>query len=131
MKQWLGKLSNNYKTALFSLIVVIIAFLGLLFGYFVNQPDLPNGLLAGGLLGVVSYFLLGLVDKADEEKEKPVWSIVFTIVRYICIAGLIVVSALLQYKYSLKVMNPFTVLGGYIISLITYIIILLVERNRV
>lgn len=131
MKQWLVKLSNNYKTAIISLFIVIVAFLSLLFGYFTNQPDLPNGVLAGGLLGVISYFLLGVVDKIDEKKEKPVWTIVITVVRYLCIAALIVVAALLKYRQSLNVMNPFTVLGGYFISLVVYIIVLLVERKHV
>ena len=131
MKQWLNNLSSYYKTAFLSLIAVIIAYLGLLFGYFINQPDLPNGLLAGGLLGVISYFFLGVVDKIDEQKEKPVWSIVITIVRYLCIAALVAIAALLQYKYSLKVMNPFLVVGGYLISLIFYILVVLKEKKHV
>ena len=131
MKQWLNKLSIYYKTAFLSLIAVIIAFLGLLFEYFINQPDLPNGLIAGGMLGVVSYFFLGVVDRIDEQREKPIWSIVITIVRYLLIAALVTVAALLQYKYSIKVMNPFMVVGGYFISLIFYIIVALKERKHV
>ena len=83
------------------------------------------------MLGVVSYFFLGVVDRIDEQREKPIWSIVITIVRYLLIAALVTVAALLQYKYSIKVMNPFMVVGGYFISLIFYIIVALKERKHV
>ena len=128
---WFNKLSNSFKTAVLSLLVTIIVFLGLIFGYFINQPDLPNGILAGGLLGSLSYLLIGIAEKIDEKKRLPIWTIVFTIIRFILIAALVAVSAYLQFKLGYKVMNVFTVVGGYAISLIIYIVITLLEKKHV
>ena len=128
---WFNKLSSSFKTALLSLLVTVVTFLGLLFGYFINQPDLPNGVLAGGLLGSISYLLIGIAERIDEKKRLPVWTIVFTVIRFVLIAALVVVSACLQFKLGYKVMNVFAVVGGYAISLIIYIVISLIEKKHV
>ena len=131
MKKWFIDLSNPYKTAFVSLIVVIVVFCSLVFGYFINYPGLPNGLLAGGLIGCLSYFTIGLADKIDEEKQKPVFTIVVQVVRYLLISALIVLAVLLEFKYQQRYLNVFTVIGGYMISLVIYIIISLLERQHV
>ena len=131
MKKWFMNLTNTYKASFISIIIIIIIFLALLFGYFVNMMDLPNGLLAGGVVGSLSYLAMGLVDKFDKNKEKPILTIVVTIIRYILIGGLIVLAAFLQFKLNYRILNVFTVLGGYLVALITYVVILLIERKHV
>ena len=131
MKKWFVNLSTSQKTVFISLIVVMIAFFGLMFGYFVGLMGLPNGLLAGGFLGIMFYIFLGLTEKRDSENKKPVWTIVLTIVRFIFIGALVALSALLEYQVGLKIMNVFTVLGGYFISLITNLVIVLMEKKNV
>ena len=128
---WFNKLSGSFKTAVLSLLVTIIIFLGLIFGYFINQPDLPNGVLAGGLLGSISYLLIGIAEKIDEKKRLPIWTIIFTVIRFILIAALVVISAYLQFKLGYKAMNVFAVVGGYAISLIICIVISLIEKKHV
>lgn len=128
---WFNKLFSAFKAALLSLIVTVVVFLGMLFGYFINQPDLPNGVLAGGLLGSLSYLLIGIAERIDEKKRLPIWAIVFTVIRFLLIATLVIVSALLQFKLGYKVMNVFTVLGGYFITLIIYIVISVIEKKHV
>lgn len=128
---WFIKLSSSFKVAIISALLTVIAFLALMFGYFVNQPDLPNGVLAGGALGSLTYLLLGIVARFDDDRKLPILTIVVTVVRFILIAALLLVAALLQYQYEYKVMNVFAVLGGYIISLIVYIVILLIEKKHV
>ena len=127
----MSKLTSTYKTALISAIIVVIVYASLCFGYFIKLPDLPNGLIAGGLLGSLSYLTLGLADSVDKKKEKPILSIVITIIRFLLIAALIVLAALLEYKMGYRVLNVFTVVGGYSISLVTYLIILLIEKKHV
>ena len=128
---WFNKLSSSFKTALLSLLVTIVIFFGLIFGYFINQPDLPNGVLAGGILGSISYLLIGIAERIDEKKHVPLWTIIFTVIRFILIAALVVISAYLQFKLGYKVMNVFAVVGGYAISLIIYIMISLIEKKHV
>ena len=131
MKKWFANLSSSFKTVFISLLVVLIVFLGLGFGYFVDLANLPNGLLAGGLLGIIFYVFMGLTEKIDLEKQKPVWTIILTIVRFIFIGGLVALSIILEYQAGLKILNVFTVLGGYFISLIVNLIIVLTEKKNV
>ena len=131
MKKWFKELPNSYQTAAISSIVVVIVYLGLIFGYFINRADIPNGFIAGGFVGVLSYVLTALAEHLDSKKQKPVFGIIVIIIRFITIAALIVVSTMLQYKTEYHVLNPFTLLGGYLISLVIYLIILIRERKNV
>ena len=131
MKNWYAKLTPIYKSTFVSFIAVIMVYLGLLFGYFINHPDIPNGLILGGGIGVISYLVLGIVDKRDEENNKFVLTIIVTILRYLLIAGAIVISALCQYKWGVKIFNVFSVVGGYLIPLVSFLVITLVERKNV
>ena len=99
MKNWYANLTPIYKATIVSFIAVVVAYLALIFGYFINYPDIPNGLILGGGIGVVSYSILGVVDKRDKEKNKPVLTIIVTILRYLLIAAAIVLSALCQFKW--------------------------------
>ena len=131
MKTWFAKLTLLYKVSFISFIAVVVAYLGLIFCYFIEDPSTANGLILGGGMGVISYLVLALIEKRDSEKNKPVLTIIVTILRYFVIAAAIVISALLQYKWGYKIFNLFTVVGGYLIPLLVYIIVTLVERKNV
>ena len=129
MKNWYTKLSIAYKATFVSFIASIVVYLALIFAYFIDKSDIPNGLILGGGLGVLSYLLIGVVEKYDEKRQKPVLTVVVTILRYI--AASIILSALSYYKWGYKIFNLFSLVGGYLIPLIVYIIITLVERKNV
>ena len=131
MKQWFSQLSNYYKATIVSSIVIILVYLGLIFGYFINLSDIPNGLIAGGILGVLSYLFLAIAEQKEKLMLKSSLAIAITVIRFILIAILLIVSALLEYKFNLKIFNLFTILGGYMIPLIVYLIILLTGRKNV
>ena len=128
---WFVKLSNSFKVTIISGFLTVIAFLGMVFGYFINQPGLPNGVLAGGFLGTLSYLLMGLVEKRDENRNSAVLTIIVTILRFILIGALLIVAALLEYKFNNKMLNVLAVLGGYLISLIVYLVVILLEKKHV
>ena len=128
---WFINLSSSFKVAVISGLVTIIAFLGMMFGYFINQPGLPNGVLVGGILGSLSYLALGFAENFDAKRRLPIMTIIITVIRFILIGALLLVATLLEYQQNIKIFNVFAVLGGYIISLIVYIVILLVEKKHV
>ena len=131
MKNWYAQLTPIYKATFVSFIAVVVAYISLIFGYFVNKIDLPNGLILGGGIGVLSYLALAIIEKREKEKEKPVLTIIITILRYLLIAAAVVISALSQYKWGYKIINPFTAVGGYLIPLVIYLVITLVEKKDV
>ena len=130
MKNWFGKLSNSYQIAFISFLAVIVCYLIVIFGYFINFSGLPNGVLLGGLAGTLSYFIIGLVENVDEKKGKPIWTIIATIIRFVLIIGLLVLSVALEYwlDNTAGIVNPFAVLGGYMISLIVNLIYYIAEK---
>ena len=131
MKNWFAKLTPLYKVVFISFIAVVVAYLALIFCYFLEKPSIPNGLILGGGIGVLSYLALAIIEKRDRQNNRPVLTIIITILRYLLIAAAIVVSALLQYKWGYKIFNLFTIAGGYLIPLLVYIVITLVERKNV
>lgn len=131
MKNWYIKLSTTYKATLVSFVAVITIYLCLIFGYFTNHPDIPNGLILGGGIGVISYLALALVEKHDKQKDTLVLTIIVTIVRYLLLAAALVLSALAKYKWDTVIFNLLTIMGGYLIPLVTYLVFTLVERKNV
>ena len=131
MKKWFNSLSINFKTFFIGSLILLVAFGATFFCYFNGMYDIPNGVLAGGFLGILSNFLLGISDKYDFEHKKPTLAIIITILRFLLIAILLTVSAVMEYKFNYKLFNVFATVGGYLISPVTFVIIALMERKNV
>lgn len=131
MKTWYQNLSISRKVLFVSAIAVVVTYLSLIFGYFVNLSQLPNGLIVGGLVSLFAHLALTLTEKKDEENNKPTLTIVITIVRFIVIGVLIFLAIYLEYELNVKAINVFTLIGGYLIPFIAYLIIYLAERKNV
>lgn len=131
MKKWFVKLSTAYQTSIISLFLSIILFISFIFGYFNNQQGLPNGIAIGGLFGSLSYLVIGLVNKVDEKHKKFTWTIVVTVARYLIIGTITFLAIYWQYKLGIKTINAFCLLGSYLISLIVYNILLILEKKYV
>lgn len=131
MKKWFCNLSTSYKTALLTTLLVVIGLLSTLFGYFVKLPELPNGMILGGLVGILSYVLMGLVEPYDEKRQKPTLTIVVIILRFVLVAVTVLLSALLYYKSNCHIFNLFAVAGSYLLSLVAFIIVNLMEKSDV
>ena len=131
MKSWLSELSINLKTVVLSSIAILVIYLCLIFGYFVNLKDIPNGFLLGGIVGIASFLLMALADKLDNKKDKPTFAIIFIVIRFILIGAIIILVALMNYQWNINIFNIFTVVGGYFVPLIINIIIYVMERKNV
>ena len=57
-------------------------------------------------------------------------SILINVIRFILIAIIAFVFALLEYVYFIKIANIFDILGGYLIPLVVYIIVLLIKKEK-
>ena len=131
MKGWFGKLNNSYKVAILSSASLVVLLCLTSFLYFINYPEFPNGLLLGGFTGIISYLLMGIAEDIDSKKQKMTLSIIMTVVRFLLVASVIVLVGYLYYKKNLHIFNLFTTMGGYFISLIILITLMLKEKKNV
>jgi len=128
MKEKIKQLNLEYKAALFNGIVLACLMLVLLFFYFINLQEIPNGIALGMLICTVTYVLMGILSRPS--KSSTIGIIIVTVLRFLLMAGAIVLSCVLYYKNNLHIFNVFAVVGGYTISIIVYAILYLKEKGK-
>lgn len=130
MVKWYRHLSIEFKTVILSTIITIGLIILMIPLFFLSWMEIPLGILLGGGIGIITYLFLGLLNN----KDKPVKSIVLTIIvitlRLLVIAGILFLVGWLYYSKDIKLFNIFAVVGGYFISLVANIILVIREKNR-
>ena len=127
MKAWYLKLKIEYQVVFWSLIATVGLFILTIPFFFFSLMEIPQGLLLGGLVGIISYLLFGLFNKENSKKEMAI-TIVIIAVKLLVIAGTLFLVGWLYYGIGFKAFNIFAVMFGYFISLAAHII--LVEREK-
>ena len=130
MKNWYTNLNSSLKTVVWSAIVVAILVILLSPLFFFSLMEIPLGIALGGSVGILNYLILGLIDDKEYKKANLVLTIVTIIVRFLVIAGVLVLVGFLYYKLSIKLFNIFAVAGSYFISFIVSIFILRKEGTN-
>ena len=125
MKQAFEKLNIYYKCSVLSGLFLIFISLCLIPLYFFGYMDIPLGFLLGGVYGVIVYFFTGLLENKRQDYYK--WAVVLSVLRFFILAVLLVLAALCYYKWELKIFNIFSVVGGYLLSLVVLIILFVVK----
>ena len=128
MNNWFSSLNTYYKIAVVSAFVTLVAFAGTSCLFFFGLGEIPLGILLGSSIGVIFYAVLGKISN-KENSGKPTFTIVAQVIRFVLIAGALVLSGWLYYKENLHIFNIFAVLGGYAIPLLTLIFISRKETN--
>ena len=91
--------------------------------------EIPQGILLGGMVAILIYLFLGLFNNEEKKKESLVITVVILIVKFILIAGLLVLIGWLYYGNNFKAFNIFAVAGGYFIPLIIHVILVRKEKT--
>lgn len=121
----------NLTTFVFSLIIVSLVYLCLIPLIFKGLIKIPNGITLGALINAFAYLVMFLI-KGKEERELTIkFSVIVSILRFVLLAGAIILFAILEYKLGMGIFNPIAIAGGYMIPLIIQIICSLVfgEKN--
>ena len=123
------QLNNSIKEAILTYLISIVGFLILLFLIFTGHKDIPLGIIfAGGVIGTVN-LIAGLIENSIDNKEGAVISVVFIGVRMFIILGVMVLIALMYYRWGMPYFNIFAYVAIYTISIVITIIISLKERR--
>ena len=123
----LKKLNIYYKCVVLSGLLLLVLSLGLIPLYFNNNMDIPLGFILGGGYGLLCYFFIGLFENKRSEHYR--WVLVISISRFVILAALLFFVALCYYKWDIKIFNIFTVLGGYLICLLIFIILSVTNKE--
>lgn len=121
----------NLTTFVFSLIVVSLAYLCSIPLIFKGFIKIPNGIALGALINAFAYLVMFLIKDKEERELTIKFSVLVSILRFVLLAGAIILFAILEYKLGMGIFNPIAIAGGYMIPLIIQIICSLVfgEQN--
>ena len=120
--------NNSIKTALITFLITLVATLSTLFLFFKGMMDIPLGImLGGGVYGVLS-LTSGLLEKKDEERKTPIYSIILIGVRFLLLIGLTIIIAFMYYRWNLPIFNVFAFVGTYTVMTIAMVIIYLIYK---
>ena len=123
------QLNNSIKVAILTYLISIVGFLALLFLLFNGHKDIPLGVIfAGGVIGTVN-LIAGLIENSVKDKDGAIISTIFIGVRTLVILGVMVLIALMYYRWNMPYFNIFAYVAIYTISIIITIIVFLKERR--
>ena len=120
--------NNSIKTALLTYVITLIATLSTIFLFFQGLMDIPLGILLGGSIFGTLSLISGLVEKKDEDRKTPIYSIVLIGVRFLLLIAITIVIAFMYYRWNLPIFNVFAFVGAYTVSIIIMIIVYLIYK---
>ena len=120
--------NNSTKTAFITYAVTLIATLSTIFLFFQDMMDIPLGILLGGSLFGTLSLISGFLEKKDEDRKTPIYSIVLIGVRFLLLIAITIVIAFMYYRWNLPIFNVFAFVGAYTVSIIVMIIVYLIYK---
>ena len=120
--------NNSVKTAFITYAVTLIATLSTIFLFFQGMMDIPFGILLGGSLFGTLSLVSGFLEKKDEDRKTPIYSIVLIGVRFLLLIAITIVIAFMYYRWNLPIFNIFAFVGAYTVSIIVMIIVYLIYK---
>ena len=128
MKDWYRQLKLEYKVAFWSALVISALVISTIPCFFFELMEIPQGILLGGAVGIVTYLLLGLANNKEKQTKSMVMTVVVIIIRFLTLGGILFLAAWLYFYMLVRVFNVFAVLGGYAVTIITHIILARKEK---
>ena len=120
--------NNSIKTAFLTYLLTLIATLSTIFLFFQGMMDIPLGILLGGSLFGTLSLVSGFLEKKDEDRKTPIYSIVLIGVRFLLLIAITIVIAFMYYRWNLPIFNVFAFVGAYTVSIIIMIIVYLIYK---
>ncbi len=117
------KLNVYFKTVLWTSIITIGVCILLIPLFFFSLMEIPLGILLGGFIGILYYFVASFNQKDEYNHTALTIDVVLIIARFVIFAGALIGLALMYYKANIHIFNIFSFVGSYLLSLLIYMII--------
>lgn len=128
MKKAFDKLSICYKCAVLSGLFLLLLTLCLIPCFIFGYMDIPLGFIVGFSYGILLYSIVGLYEDKSHYGYKGAITII--VVKYLVFGALLFLLGLCYYRWDVKLFNLFTVVGGYLIVLVIYVVLNLMEGKK-
>ena len=131
MKEKFQALNVFHRTFVLSFVISFILFVLMIPLMIFNFGEIPFGLLLGEFVSYMSYFVIGFIVKKNPiNKGSNIALVIVLIARFLILAGISILSALLYYRLNHHIFNVFAIIGGYFIPLVVLIVLSLMERKE-
>lgn len=130
MKKWYQNLNQFYKVSLVSSFALVLIFILLIPCFFFSLKEIPLGVILGGGISTLFYYLEGLFEKKDLLKNSIKWAIILNIGRFVIFGSLLFLVAYLYYSMHLKIFNIFAVTFSYFIPLVAMCVIFMKGERK-
>ncbi len=130
MKNWYKSLSENYKTSLWTALIIILAFLVCIPLIVVGKKEFPISILIGGAVGALFYLGFGLIDNIESKKKSKTITLTLIFTRLVLVVGIAFLFAFLYYRLEFHVFEPFSFICSYFVSLVVLLVIHLVSAHQ-
>ena len=121
------KLSTNTQITLLAVIMVVVSFLFSSFCFFINQYDIPLGILLGGISSIIPYVLFSIKEDKMSKQRSIKYTIIIIIIMSILHVSVLVLSAVLTYVIHIKLFNLFATFGAIFIGVISNVSVNLLQ----
>lgn len=121
------KLSTNTQITLLAVIMVVVSFLFSSFCFFINQYDIPLGILLGGISSIIPYVLFSIKEDKMSKQRSIKYTIIIIIIMSILHVSVLVLSAVLTYVMHIKLFNLFATFGAIFIGVISNVSVNLLQ----
>lgn len=120
LSHWYVNASETKRNLFWLGCLCLLGFVLLSAFFFLGNPGVPLGYLAGSLVGIGCYLLIvyganNLVSEGEGAKVKGVaLTILLSALRFLLLLGLLALSALATFRYRNNLLNFWAVGGGYL-----------------
>ena len=117
------------KAFILDIAIIAVALIAMIPLFIFHYQDIPLGFLLGGIVGGVSLVLFSIFYKKEENRKSIKISIAISFIRILLIGGLLFLVGYLYYQKNTKIFNIFATAGGYLLSTICLMIIMVVSKK--
>ena len=130
MKKFFFNSTTQIKAIIISLCFLIVLNLCLIPLFIVGYKDIVFGLDIGIILQILYLFVDNLISKNRNRQQNITLTVVYLILKFIILAGVLVGFGYLYYKMNIKIANIIAIVGGYLIPLVVFAICFFKERGK-
>lgn len=124
-----NELNKSIKIGIVTFVITLLCFAASGFLLTTNLKDIPLGFLLGGGIISVLDVLQGFAEKKDDAKQSITFSMIVIISKFVVIITLILICALMFYRWNMPYFNIFAIVGIYTASLIVTVIFHLIDKR--